>query len=182
MKRFILPSIFIGIILFFWQFISFAGANLHGNAQQYTDKQDTIMAFMNRLKIADGKYMISMAKPNATPEQQQKIHQANHDKPWMTFSYYQKMDVGMAKPMISGLMSDIIAGLLLIFLLNAIGPVSLTKSITNCICIGLFAFIYIVYTNHIWYPSFDLWAYIIDAIVPYSIIGLLNAKFWNKLV
>lgn len=87
----------------------------------------------------------------------------------------------MAQPMVRGLLSDIIAGLLLIFILNAMGPLSIVNSIKNCIALGFFAFIYIVYTNHIWYPTFDLWAYIIDAIVPYTIIAFLNAKYWNKL-
>ena len=181
MKKFILPSAIIGVILFFWQFISFAGANLHKNAQQFTNKQDSIMQFMNQLNLPEGKYMIPMAQDNATPEQQQKVHEANNGKPWMSFSYYKKMDDGMVQPMVRGLLSDIIAGLLLIFILTAMGASTLVKSITHCIALGIFAFIFIVYTNHIWYPTFDLWAYILDAIAPYAIIGFLNAKYWNKI-
>ena len=36
MKTFLLPTVLGGVILFFWQFLSFAAINLHGEAQEYT--------------------------------------------------------------------------------------------------------------------------------------------------
>ncbi|NBU02950.1 MAG: hypothetical protein EBT60_01390 [Bacteroidetes bacterium] len=54
MKTF-LRALLGGLILFMYQFISFAGANFHGNAQAYTDKQDTILAFLNTLNLEDRK-------------------------------------------------------------------------------------------------------------------------------
>jgi hypothetical protein len=180
MKKFILPSILIGVILFFWQFVSFAAANLHHGSQQYTAKQDTIIKFMSSLNLPDGKYMIPIPAPELKPEEKQKIHSQNDGKPWMSVSYYSKMDVDMSKPLIRGLLSDIVAGFFLMFILNAIGSVSLMKSIFHAVAIGIFGFIFIPYTNHVWYPAFDIPAYLIDAIVPYSLIGFLNAKFWNK--
>ncbi len=181
MKKIILPSIIIGVVLFFWQFLSFAAINLHEGSQQFTAKQDTILKFVSSLKLEDGKYMIPIPSPSATPEQKHQAHLANNGKPWMTLAYYNKMDVGMTMPMIRGLISDIVAGFLLMFIFNSIGSVSLNKSLMISLAIGMFAFIFIPYTNHVWYPAFDIRAYLIDAIIPYGIIGLLNGKFWNKI-
>jgi len=86
-----------GLILFFYQFLSFAGANFHGNAQAYTEKQDTIMAF-------------------------------------------------------------------LIYLCT----------------VGFVAFLVVPYTNYIWYQTPDIWAHLLDAFVPYAIIGALYARFWRS--
>ncbi len=180
MKKIILPSIITGFILFFWQFISFAGANLHEGSQQYTSKQDTIIKFMNSLNLEEGKYMMPMPNPALSQDEKYKYHMSTDGKPWMSVSYYHKMNVGMAMPMLRGFLSDVIAGFFLIFLFNAIGSVTLLKSVLHSLAIGLFAFIFIPYTNHVWYPAFDIVAYLIDAIIPYTIIGLLNAKFWNK--
>lgn len=181
MRKLILPSVVIGVVLFFWQFLSFAAFNLHVGAQQYTSKQDTILKFVTSLNLADGKYMIPIPSPSLSPEQKHQVHLANDGKPWMSLAYYSKMDVGMTKPMLRGLSSDIVAGFLLMFIFNLIGQVSLKKSWMMSLAIGLFAFIFIPYTNHVWYPAFDIRAYLLDAIIPFSIIGLLNGKFWNKL-
>lgn len=181
MKRFIFPGIIIGIVLFFWQFISFAGANLHKNSMQYCPKQDTILSFINSLKLEDGQYMIPRYSPDMKSDEAQKYMMNTAGKPWMFLTYHNTRNGNMIMPLVRGLMADIIAGLFLIFILNSIGAVSTLKSILLTVSIGMFAYIFVHYTNHVWYPSFDTVAYLVDAIVPYTLIGFLNSKFWNKV-
>ena len=47
MKKSLVGAIVGGIIIFIWQFISWGAVNLHKPAQQYTPKQDAVMAVLN---------------------------------------------------------------------------------------------------------------------------------------
>jgi hypothetical protein len=85
----------------------------------------------------------------------------------------------MAMPMIRGLLVDILAVFLLFGILDKISDINSMKSILYTVSIGLFAFIVIPYTNHIWYQLPDIWASFADAIIPYAILGGLYSKFWR---
>ena len=52
MTKAIIGSIVGGIILFFWQFLSHTILNLHKGAEQYTPKQDSIMAYLKAQDLA----------------------------------------------------------------------------------------------------------------------------------
>ena len=56
MKRLLFSSLAGGLILFFWQFLSFAAVNLHRSAQQYTPHQDEILAKLAELDLEEGMY------------------------------------------------------------------------------------------------------------------------------
>ena len=46
MKSFVFPTVLGGLLLFFWQFLSFAAINLHGQAQEYTPLDRDILAHL----------------------------------------------------------------------------------------------------------------------------------------
>ena len=172
-------SILGGLVFFLYQFISFAGANFHESGQAYTEKQDTIMSFLNSLHLDNKQYAIPRPSPNATPEEYQDFATNGNGKPWAMVSYHTSKDTGMAMPMIRALLVNILAIFLLFGILDKISDFNTTKSILYTTSIGIFAFIVIPYTNHIWYQTPDIWAYLLDAIVPYVILGGLYAKFWR---
>ncbi len=180
MKKWFFPSLTIGIVLFVWQFVSWAAGNFHGTAQKYTPKQDTIQQLLNGLQLQDGRYLIPSVSPEIPTEEAQKIWSSYMGKPWMFVTYYNAHEMSMGMNMLRGFLVDWIGGLFLILLLNAIGPQSLLKSMGWVLGIGIFGFFYYSYTNHIWYPTFDLMASFLDALIPFAIIGALNAWFWNK--
>lgn len=172
-------SILGGLVFFMYQFISYAGANFHQNAQAYTEKQDTILAFLNSLNLENKQYVIPRPGPTATAEEQQSFANNSNGKPWAMVNYHTSRNVSMAMPMIRGLLVDILAVFILFGLLDKIGDINTKKSIMYSTSIGLFGFIVIPYTNYIWYQSPDILAYLLDAIVPYAILGGLYAKFWR---
>lgn len=180
MKRIVLPAIIIGFVLFLWQFISYAAGDFHSKQHQYTDKQDQIKATLNNLELEPGSYMIPSVKPGTSNEEMQKQWNELQNEPWMFVTYYGTEHTQMAPAMIRGFLSDIVLGLLLMLILNAIGGIKVIRSIMMCVSIGIITFLYFPYTNGIWYPQFDIWASLLDSIVPFSIIGILNARFWNK--
>ncbi len=169
-----------GLILFFYQFISFAGANFHGNAQAYTEKQDTIMAFLNSLNLENKQYILPRPAENATAEDQQKYAQESQGKPWAMVNYHGSRNTGMLMPMLRGLLVDILAIFLLFGLLDKVADVNTTQSILYACTVGLFTFLVVPYTNYIWYQTPDIWAHLLDALVPYTLIGALYARFWRS--
>jgi len=169
-----------GLILFMYQFISFAGANFHGNAQAYTEKQDTIMAFLKTMNLENKQYILPRPSENATPEDQQKYAVESQGKPWAMINYHNTKDTGMFMPMIRGFLVDILAIFLLFGLLDKISDINNTKAIIYCCTIGFFSFIVIPYTNYIWYQTPDIWAHLLDAFVPYALLGFLYARFWRS--
>jgi len=64
MKKLVLQSLIIALMVFFWQFISNAGANFHKASMQYTDKQDTVLAFMQSVGLKEGEYLIPQVDPS----------------------------------------------------------------------------------------------------------------------
>jgi len=54
MKTFLLSTVLGGLILFFWQFLSFAAINLHGPAQEYTPLDREILAHLDGLNLEEG--------------------------------------------------------------------------------------------------------------------------------
>ena len=172
-------SILGGLILFMYQFVSFAAANFHEKGQAYTEKQDTIMTFLNSLNLENKQYVIPRPSPSATPEERQAYATSSNGKPWAMVNYHTTKNTGMAMPMIRGLLVDILAVFLLFGILDKISDINSMKSILYTVSIGLFAFIVIPYTNHIWYQLPDIWASFADAIIPYAILGGLYSKFWR---
>ncbi len=180
MKKIVLPSIIIGFVLFLWQFISYAAGDFHSKQHQYTPKQDSIKQVINEMDLAPGSYMIPSVKPGTPMDKAQSEWDELKNEPWMFVTYYGTEHTEMAPAMIRGFLCDIILGLLLMLILNAIGPITTMRSVIMAVSVGLITFIYFPYTNGIWYPQFDIWASFVDAIVPFAIIGIINARFWNR--
>ena len=181
MKKIILPSIIIAVIFFMWQFISWAAGNFHGQAQKYTPHQDTIQTLLNGLELENGRYLIPSASPELPLEAQNAQWESFMGKPWMFVTYYGPHEMSMSVNMIRGFLADWVFGLILAFILFKIGRVSIMDSLKVTLGIGFLGFISVSYTNHIWYPTFDLWPTLLDAIVPFAIIGILNGWRWNKV-
>jgi hypothetical protein len=70
MKKLLIGSLIGGIIIFIYQTLSWTVLNLHAANQQYTPKQDTIMAFMNQQFTEDGSYEIPFYPPGTSNDRQ----------------------------------------------------------------------------------------------------------------
>jgi hypothetical protein len=179
-KIWILPALVFGCILFFWQFLSFAALNLHENAQQYTPLQDSICKVLQTFNLKEGGYMLPQPQPGLSPEAWESQNAVLSQNPWIRMNYYSNRDVSMIKPLLLGFLSDLILGVIILWMLHQSSKGSKLKHIIISVGIGIIAFIYIPLTNHIWFPSFDIWAYALDAIIPFAGIGLVYSAFKIK--
>ena len=87
MKIFI-GSLVGGIIIFLWQFLSWTVLDLHRPAQQYTPKQDEVLAYLSTQLDSSGGYFMPTLPENATMDQQNELMEKSTNKPWAQIFYH----------------------------------------------------------------------------------------------
>ena len=182
MKKLLIGAIVGGIIIFFWQFLSFAALSLHGKALQYTPKQDEILNNLNSLITEDGQYLMPSLPPNATSEEQKASMKTSEGKPWAMVSYHKSMEMNMGMNIIRGLLVDIIAVAMLCWMLSKMNLPTFATILTASVFTGMIVFFTAPYTGHIWYETFDIMAYFLDAIVGWGACGLWLGWWYSRRV
>jgi hypothetical protein len=175
MKKTIIGTIVGAVIIFIWQFISFGLANFHKAAQEYTEKQDAIISFLNSQGIKEGAYLLPSAPTTASSEEIQAAMKASDGKPWARIEYHNKAENNMnamMMNMIRGLLVNIIIVLLFCWIIGKMNAPSFVTILSASVSVGLIAFLNEPYTGFIWYKTFDIWAYFFDAIVAWGLAGL----------
>lgn len=172
MKKSLIGAIVGGIIIFIWQFLSFGMINFHKSAQDYTEKQDAIMSFLNSQGLKDGGYVLPNYPENFSRTEIENAMKSAEGKPWAIVQYHSKMENDMMMNMIRGFLVNVVIVFLFIWLLQKMNMASAGTIITAALAVGLITFFNQPYTGHIWYKSFDIWAYFMDAIVSWGLTGL----------
>ena len=174
MKKMIIGALVGGIILFAWQFLSWGPLNLHGSAQRYTPKSDSILNYLGTQLGEDGSYFMPGFKPGTSSDEMEKQMKEMVGKPWAQVVYHKSMS-GMDKMymnMARSLLVDIVIIWLLCWLLTKIPSLSFGTVLMGSIGTGIIVFLNAPYTMHIWYGSFDLMAHFTDALLEWGIAGL----------
>lgn len=180
MRKLLVPSILSGVILFIWQFLSYGAINLHEQGQRLTEKQDSIMEFLNGQNLEEASYIVHSSAPNSKGPDDMANMEFYQGKPWAKVSYHKADNSNMAMNMVRGLLVNFIVGLMALYLLSSMGAMSLVQGCYKGMIIGSIAFLVEPYTNHIWYQSYGIWAHLLDGLIPWSIIGCLYARFWQN--
>lgn len=180
MKKLLIGALVGGIIIFLWQFLSFALLNLHGKAFQYTPKQEEIMNSLNSLINEDGQYFMPNLPENATREEREAAMKSGDGKPWAMVSYHKAMEMSMAMNMIRALLVDIVAVGLLCWMISKMNLPSFRTVLIASVSTGLIVFLTAPYVAHIWYETFDIMAHFLDAIVGWGACGLWLAWWYTR--
>lgn len=170
MKKWIIFGLAGGILLFIWQFLSFAMPNFHKSANEFTPLQDTLLTTFESLKLEEGMYMLGIPDPN---NQDQDMAMKGDTYTWASLNYKINDSTSMERPMIRSIIIDILISLILLAFLMQLKNPTLIKRIALSVGIGLIGFFFISYSDFIWYKEPDIFAYLIDAIVPWTILGWL---------
>lgn len=172
MKKILVGSLIGGLIIFLWQFLSFALVDIHKSAHQYTDKQDAIMSFLNEQGLKEGGYTLPGVPDGASWEEHDKAMKASAGKPWAMIQYHNEMETNMTMNMIRGFLVDVVAVFLLCWMIGKMTAPGFGTILGSALAVGLIAFLYEPYTGSIWYKMPDIWAYLIDAVVAWGLTGL----------
>ena len=172
MKKLVIASIVGGIIIFIWQTLSWAALNLHHASQEYTPKQDSIMAFLNEQFSDDGSYLMPTYPKGTTRDEMEKTMKSREGKPWMQIQYHKALNVNMRANILEGLINDIVIVALVCWILMKMTDAGFGKIFMACLIIGIIVFLNSPLTIHIWYPKSDIGAHFMDSVVSWGLCGL----------
>jgi hypothetical protein len=182
MKKAIIGAIVGALIIFIWQFLSFALINFHKPAQEYTDKQDAIMSFLASQELKNGGYFMPNVPSTASNNEAQVVMKKFDGKPWARIEYHNVAENSMnamIMNMVRVLLVNFVIVLLFSWLVSKMAAPSFQTILTTALAVGIIAFLNEPYTGFIWYKTFDIWAYLVDAIVAWGLTGLWLA-WWLR--
>jgi hypothetical protein len=176
MKNKLLFSLIGAIVIFVWQFFSYAMPNLHKSAMEYTPAQEKILQSLVDAGISEGMYLLGQPDPSMSRDQQAEAMKDFDGKPWAVINYHAKNSMDMAMPMIRGFRVCIVMAYLLFYLFLQQKNPTLTNRLLLSVTVGLIGFFFVPYTNFIWFQAPDIFAHFADAIVPWVILGFIGHK------
>ena len=180
MKKLAIGSILGAIVIFLWQFISFSLLEIHYPATVYTPKQKEILNYLSSQFSESGSYFMPRTPKGASSEEMEKSMEEAKGKPWAIVSYHKSMNMNMASNMLRGIVINILMVGLLCWIISKLKDPTFGTILLTSIATGLIVFFNVPYTNHIWYESFDLSAYLIDAIVGWGLVGLVVGMVYRR--
>jgi hypothetical protein len=180
MKKLIVGALVGGLIIFICQTLSWAILNLHHASQEYTPKQDSIMAYLNTQFSEDGSYLMPNYPKNTSREEMEKTMDSRKGKPWAQIQYHKSLDTNMGANILKGLIVDIIMVAFMCWILMKISPSSFGTVFLACLFTGIIVFLNSPYTIHIWYIKADIWVHLHDALVDWALCGIWLGWWLNR--
>jgi hypothetical protein len=172
MKKLTIAALIGGIIIFIWQTLSWTVLNLHEASEQYTPKQDSIMAFLNTQFSEDGSYILPGYPKGTSHEEMQKTMVDREGKPWVQIQYHKELKVNMGMNILRGLLVDIVIVALICWVLTNMTDPGFGKIFLACLITGVIVFLNSPYTVSIWFPKADINAHFTDAVVGWGLCGI----------
>ena len=176
MKNKLLFSFIGALVIFVWQFLSYAMPNFHKSSMQYTASQEKVLQALKDAGISEGMYVLGQPDPTLSREQQADAMKALDGKPWAVLNYHEKNSMGMAIPMIRGFLVCLVMAFLLFYLFLQQKNPTLINRILLSLAVGMIGFFFEPYTNFIWFRAPDIFAHFADAIVPWLLLGFIGHK------
>lgn len=180
MKKIILGALIGGILIFIWQTLSWTMLQLHYSSMQYTDKQDAIMSCLNSNISEEGAYFMPSLPQDAPMAEHEKLMTSMEGKPWAMISYHKSWSMNMVTNIIRGLIVDIILAGLFCWILGKISTPRFGTVFMASLLTGFIIFLNTVYTQHIWYHTFDLYAHLADALISWGLAGIFWGWWYSK--
>ena len=179
MRKQIIATVVGALILFIWQFLSWALVGVHQSEFRYTANQDPIMEALNQNLTEEGTYMIPGVPPGASSQDQSAMMEAAAGKPWATISYHKSMNTNMGLNMIRAFVIDLVSTWFLIWILMKFANLSVMTSVQASLFVGFIAYLTIPYLNSIWFEGNSI-GYVIDAIVQWGLVGLWSGWWLTR--
>ena len=180
MKRKLLFSLIGAIVIFAWQFLSYAMPNFHKSASRYTPAQDSILNMIEKQGIKEGMYFLGQPDPSLSQAEQQASMEKMDGKPWAVINYHETNTMSMAMNMIRGFLICYVISFLLFWLFLQQKNPTITNRVFLALAVGMIGFFFVPYTSFIWYKAPDIFAHFADAIVPWVILGFIGHKMAPK--
>ncbi|MGE5356883.1 MAG: hypothetical protein ACM3PT_11660 [Deltaproteobacteria bacterium] len=169
MKKLLIGAVVGSVLLFFLQFLSWGILNIHRNEMAYTEKQDTILQFLTQ-NLKEGNYFLPTV-PEGTPQEEAgKAMENATGKPWAMIQYHDSMSNNMGMNMFRGWVTDLVALLVLCWLLLKFANLSFKTSVLASWAVGFIGWLTVTYTNSIWFEGCTIPAFL-DVVVQWGVVG-----------
>ncbi len=164
-----------GLVLFLWQFLSFAALNLHGSAQAYTPKSDEIIDFLESIDLEYGMYALGAPSPEerTDPGLQEEYLLRTEGSNWGVLNYQPNWTNDMLPNLGRGLFMNLLTAFILFWMMRGMSDRSLKRRLLVAMGMGWVGFMFFPYSNFIWFKNPDVWAHMMDATVPFALLGWL---------
>ncbi|MCK9404348.1 MAG: hypothetical protein M0Q26_13235 [Chitinophagaceae bacterium] len=175
MKKSIIGAIVGGLLIFFWQFVSWTTLDLHRPAQEYHPKQDSILSYLSATLEKDGGYLLPTVPKGTSFEEANKMGEQMVGKPWASVQYHSSYTITaneMYMNMVRGLVTSIFMVWLLIWIIAKWNKIGFVNVLLACLFTGLIVFINEPYGSYIWYKIFDVRAHLLDALAGWGLCGI----------
>jgi hypothetical protein len=180
MKKLIIGALIGGILIFLWLTLSWTVLNLHGKEYQKASNQDEVMPFLSSHFTHDGQYRLPMIDQNASSEEHQKFMDSMKGKPWAVVSYHASYDADMVKNILIGLVAAILAAAFVCWILMKNTNSSFGTTFISCVLIGLAGYLFIPFSNRIWFETPGLKTNVIDTLVSWGLCGIWLGWWLNR--
>ena len=178
MKNPIVYTLVGGLVLFVWQFLSFAAINLHGEAQTYTEKDQQILEFLDSIDLEPGMYALGAPSDaeRTDPALQEAYLERMEGQSWAQLNYQAAWSNDMTGNLLRSLVMNLLTAFLLFWMMKNLADPTLARRVMLAVFVGWAGFMFFPYSNFIWYKKPDIWAHLIDGTVPFALLGWLGPK------
>ena len=178
MKKLIIGALVGSVLLFFLQFLSWGLLNMHKPEMTYTDKQDTILQVLTE-NLKEGNYLLPSVPDGTSQEDAAKAMEEATGKPWAMIQYHDSMSSNMGMNMFRGWVIDLLAVLLLGWLLMKFANLNFQTTVLASWAVGFIGFLTVTYTNSIWFEGCTIPA-LIDVLVQWGVVGSWLGWWFNR--
>lgn len=177
----IIIGAFVGaLLMFLCQFLSHGLLDWHRPAMEYTPHQEEILSFLGSKLEKDGGFFLPNVPAGTSAEDMEKYQQESMGKPWAQIYYHTRMDVNMGMNMACGFAVDLLIVFTLIWLLGKMAKPGFSGYFLGSLAVGMMIFLFIPYTSHIWFKTFDLYAHLLDALLSWACVGAWLGYWMNR--
>ncbi len=169
MSKQIIGAVIGGLILFIWQFLSFSLLGIHSSQMAKTDQQDAILENLAAANLPEGMYFIPQPMTNTAEDREAHMNKYEN-KPWARVSYHHSLDMSMGMNLVRGLIIDLVAAFLLVWLLTQMSDLNFKTALLSSLAVGLIGYLSINYLNHVWFEEPSL-PDLVDAVVQWGAVG-----------
>jgi len=178
-SKLILGGLIGGLILFIWQFLSWSMLNLHGSQLSYTSSQDAILECLKENNLSEGSYFLPTVSPDIPSSEHMDYMEKFVGKPWATISYHNSMKMNMGMNMFRAFVVNVVAVLLLCYLLLGNPNLNFKMVLISSLLVGLISYLTVPYLNSIWFET-NTMPDLIDALVQWGLCGAFLGWFLNR--
>jgi hypothetical protein len=184
MKKIIIASLVGAVILFAYQAASWMVSPIHKNSMKYTPKQDTIIGVLQSTLTEDAVFMVPSCPPGTSQAEMEKMQETMIGKPWATIYYHPEMKNNMGKSMALGFLIDLIAVLIVAWILGKGRTIFATFGSRWWLvfCFGIFLLMQSALMQWNWFqaPCNYITGEIVDALLAWALTGLWLAWYMGR--